>query len=67
MASHLAELAEALRNVPGVRFLRFEGDAEDGVLRWSDRLQEGVSDQRLGMALLRQVGIPELLARIRDA
>ena len=67
VASHLAELAEALRDVAGIRFLRFEGDAEEGVLRWSYRLQEGVSDQRLGMALLRQVGIPELLARIRDA
>jgi DNA mismatch repair protein MutS len=67
VASHLSELADALRAAPGVRFLRLEGDAEDGVLRWSYRIREGVSEQRLGMALLRQVGIPEILERISDA
>lgn len=67
VASHLSELADALRDHPGIRFLRFEGEADGGVLRWSYRLGEGVSEQRLGMALLHQVGIPELLARIRDA
>jgi DNA mismatch repair ATPase MutS len=67
VASHLSELADALRAAPGVRFLRLEGEAEDGVLRWSYRIREGVSEQRLGMALLRQVGIPEILERISDA
>lgn len=28
---------------------------------------EGVSEERLGMALRRQVGIPDVLERIRDA
>jgi DNA mismatch repair ATPase MutS len=63
-SSHLADLAEELRGESGIRFRRFEGRVVEGEPRFDYTLQEGVSEQRFGMLLLRRAGIPDLLARI---
>lgn len=63
-SSHLSELADVLSAEGRVRFAHFDGDIESGVPRYPYRLEEGVSDKRFGMVLLRQAHIPELIARL---
>ena len=64
VSSHLADLVEVLESSPAIRFCYFDGDIVHNAPRYTYQLREGVSDKRLGLALLRQAGIPELLARI---
>lgn len=62
-ASHLAELVPELERVPGIFFRCFEGEVTPGgEARYSYEIQAGSSDQRFGLLLLRQEGVPELLA-----
>lgn len=65
VASHLTELADELRNIPGVVFRRFEAAVTGQALNFDYRLKEGVSDQRLGMMVLETEGVLEMLARVR--
>ena len=61
-SSHLVELAEPLAQEPGIRFTCFEGGLRDGRAVYDFRLKEGVSDQRFGLHLLEQEGVPQLLS-----
>ncbi len=61
VASHLTEIAAALRDDPGVHFLHFSADLSGERPRFDYRLREGVSAQRLGMTLLRQEQVLDLL------
>jgi DNA mismatch repair ATPase MutS len=65
-ASHLSELSAVLDQEAGIRFCRFDAQVIDGVPRYRHEIEDGVSDQRLGWHLLRQEGVPDLLARIRQ-
>jgi len=65
-ASHLTELAEDLQEEASVRFVHFDGEVENGRARYEFRLKPGVSSQRLGLHLLRQEGVPDLLAAIQE-
>ncbi len=66
LSSHLLELGRDLDH-PGIRFTCFTAKVEDGRPRFSYKLEEGLSDERLGMLILRTEGIPELLAGPDDA
>ena len=61
VATHLAEVATALRDDPRVQFLCFSADLAGDRPVFDYRLREGVSTQRLGMTLLRQERVLELL------
>jgi DNA mismatch repair ATPase MutS len=61
IASHLAEIAPSLEADRRVRLLRFTADLSDGAPRFDFRVGDGVSTQRLGMTLLRQEGVLDLL------
>lgn len=61
VASHLADVVPALEVDPRVRLLRFDADLAGGAPRFDFRLRDGVSAQRLGMTLLRQEGVLDLL------
>jgi DNA mismatch repair ATPase MutS len=61
VASHLADVVPALEGDARVRLLRFAADLTDGAPRFDFRLADGVSTQRLGMTLLRQEGVLDLL------
>ena len=61
VATHLAEVATALRDDPRVQFLCFSADLAADRPVFDYRLREGVSTQRLGMTLLRQERVLELL------
>jgi DNA mismatch repair protein MutS len=61
VATHLAEVATALRDDPRVQFLCFSAELAGDRPVFDFRLREGVSAQRLGMTLLRQERVLELL------
>jgi hypothetical protein len=61
VSSHLIELADDLGRQPSIAFACFPGDVRDGEAEYRFRLQPGISDQRLGLHLLRQEGVPQLL------
>jgi DNA mismatch repair protein MutS len=63
-SSHLVELVSTLESHRAIRFCCFDGDIVDGVPRYSYELQEGVSDKRFGLLLLRQAEVPQLIRRI---
>lgn len=63
-SSHLAELAGILRSNPAIRFQYFDGDIVQDTPRYTYQLHDGVSDKRLGLVLLRQAGVPELIRQI---
>jgi DNA mismatch repair ATPase MutS len=63
IASHLAEIAPSLAADHRVRLLRFTADLSEGAPRFNFRVGDGVSTQRLGMTLLRQEGVLDLLDR----
>ena len=65
-SSHLSELSEVLSDHPSVRFSRFTGEIRDGQPVFDFRIEDGVSDQRFGMLLLRHARVPELIARLRS-
>jgi len=61
VASHLAEVVPALADDPRVRLLHVAAEVQGEAVRFDYRLRDGVSTQRLGMVLLRQEGVLELL------
>jgi len=61
VATHLAEVATALGDDPRVQLLCFSADLAGDRPVFDYRLREGVSTQRLGMTLLRQERVLELL------
>jgi DNA mismatch repair protein MutS len=61
IASHLAEVVPAIVDDPRVRLLHFAADLTNDQPRFDFRLREGVSAQRLGMTLLRQERVLDLL------
>jgi DNA mismatch repair ATPase MutS len=63
-SSHLSELVEILAANTHIRFCCFDGEIVSGAPRYDYRLRDGVSEKRFGRLLLRQAGIPELMARI---
>jgi DNA mismatch repair ATPase MutS len=63
-SSHIVELEGKLRSNPRVRFEYFEGRLVEGRAEYSYRLHSGISNLRLGLQLLREAGIPQLIARI---
>jgi DNA mismatch repair protein MutS len=63
-SSHLVELVDVLAPNRAIRFYCFDGDIHDGVPHYSYELQDGVSDKRFGLLLLRQAEVPQLIRRI---
>lgn len=61
VSSHLAELAEELRPLASVALRYFDAELIEGRPVYSYRLREGASAQRLGLLLLEQDGVLELL------
>lgn len=65
-SSHLVELAEDFGSLSGVRFVHFDGEINDGRTRYEFQLKEGVSEQRFGLQLLEQEGIPGILGSLEN-
>ncbi len=63
VASHVGEVVPNILSDPRVKFLYFAADVTGGQPRFDYRLRDGVSEQRLGMTLLRQEGVLDHLER----
>ena len=63
LSSHLIELAAELldNNQSGVQFQCFNASILDKEFQYSYQLQKGISDQHLGMKIIEEAGIPQLL------
>jgi DNA mismatch repair protein MutS len=61
VASHLGEVVPAILADPRIAFFRFTADVTGERPTFDYRLREGVSEQRLGMTLLRQEGVLDRL------
>ncbi|MDZ7342838.1 MAG: hypothetical protein ONB27_15885 [candidate division KSB1 bacterium] len=63
LSSHLAELQSEIEPIENMVCKYFEVNMRDGIPEYSYRLKDGVSTQRLGLFLLWQEGIMELLGQ----
>jgi DNA mismatch repair protein MutS len=63
VASHLAEIVPSVVDDPRVCLLHFSADVTDERPVFDYQLRRGLSTQRLGMILLKQEGVLELLER----
>jgi DNA mismatch repair ATPase MutS len=61
VSSHLIELAESLESAETIKYCFFEAEEEGARLSFDYRLKTGVSQQRLGMRVLEEEGVFELL------
>jgi DNA mismatch repair protein MutS len=61
LSSHLLELGNAIEPLPGMRFMCFDSNVENDKPTFSFKLKEGLSDERLGMIILRNEKIFDLL------
>ena len=66
VASHLSELAGHIATLDGVVFARFGAEVREGEPVFRYLLEPGVSDQRLGMLILRRERVLELLDGLRS-
>lgn len=64
VTSHLIEISDALADSEAVAFGYFEASEDRNRLTFDYALREGVSKQRLGMRVLREEGVFELLGKI---
>jgi DNA mismatch repair protein MutS len=63
VASHVGEVVPTILADPRIAFFYFAADATSDPPRFDYHLREGVSEQRLGMTLLRQEGVLDRLER----
>ena len=63
-SSHLVELAQELKQETSVHFAFFDGQIRNRRAWYDFQLKEGVSEQRFGLQLLEQEGVPGLLGSL---
>ena len=61
ISSHLIELEESLDAVAHIDYAYFEAQEHGAELAFDYRVRKGVSDQRLGMRVLHEEGVFDLL------
>ena len=62
LASHLTELSKKIDNEPSVFFKYFDSSVESGKPVFSYKIRDGKSDERLGLIILQNERIEELLS-----
>ena len=65
VSTHLVEIAAALQHNPNIFFACFESTMEGGIPWYSYKLRSGISNDRMGMTILRNEGILEMLAEMK--
>jgi DNA mismatch repair ATPase MutS len=61
LSSHLLELAKEVSSLKGIQFNYFDSDVVDGKPKFNFKLKQGISDERLGLLILKNEKIDELL------
>ena len=64
LSTHLYEIGTGLQKYPNIRFQYFETGMEGEQLSFSYRLQEGISNDRLGYLILKKEGVVSLLEKL---
>jgi DNA mismatch repair ATPase MutS len=67
VSSHVSEVVSEIRDDPRIRLIHFSADITDDGPRFDYTLRDGVSTQRLGMTLLKQERVIELLERLAES
>jgi DNA mismatch repair protein MutS len=67
VASHVSEVVSAIRDDPRILLIHFSADITDDGPRFDYKLRDGVSTQRLGMTLLKQERVIELLEHLAQS
>jgi len=62
LSSHIYALGESLGQEPAVQLLRFSAQLVQGKFHFSYQLRSGVSTDTIGLDILRQEGVLELLS-----
>lgn len=67
ISSHIVEVAWALRQTSTMNFRCFEVLMEDVKTRYTYRVQEGISNERIGMYILRKERVVELIEEVNES
>ncbi len=62
LTSHISELYERLKENKNISFLYFESKNINDQIVFSYRCKEGITDERLGLMILKNSGLPDLLS-----
>ena len=65
ISTHIVEIAAGLQRNPNIFFACFESTIEGGIPWYSYKLCSGISNERMGMTILRNEGILEMLAEMK--
>ena len=65
VSTHIVEIAAGLQHNPNVFFACFESTMEGGVPWYSYKLKSGISNERMGMVILKNEGILEMLEELK--
>jgi ABC-type multidrug transport system ATPase subunit len=65
ISTHIVEIAAGLQRNPNIFFACFESTMEGGIPWYSYKLRSGISNERMGMTILRNEGILEMLAEMK--
>lgn len=66
VSTHIVEIAAALQHNPNIFFACFESTMEGGIPWYNYKLRSGISNERMGMTILRNEGILEMLAEMKS-
>lgn len=61
LSTHLYEIADELKRFPNIQFKYFETDVKDDQLHFTYKLNEGVSNDRLGYLILKRENVVNML------
>ncbi|HEY4112308.1 MutS-related protein [Puia sp.] len=65
ISTHIVEIAMELQRNPNIFFACFESTMEGGVPWYSYKLRSGISNERMGMLILKNEGILEMLGEMK--
>ena len=65
VSTHIVEIAAGLQHNPNIFFACFESTMEGGVPWYSYKLRSGISNERMGMLILKNEGILEMLEELK--
>ncbi|MCL6523298.1 MAG: DNA mismatch repair protein MutS [Thermoflavifilum sp.] len=66
LSTHLYEIAEQLKSLPNIQFRYFEVEMQHGKFHFNYRLREGISNDRLGYAILQQEHVIDMLRTLEN-
>ncbi len=61
ISSHILELGKQIDKYPAIRFLCFDSKVENGKPSFNFKIKEGLSDERLGLIILKNENVFQLL------